>query len=219
MADMKPTPWMRHDLIWIGGAPWAEILTTRPDIARYPLAVEWAERGRPLIVRRAAPGDAADGVPFGLPLPPAQGKARLAGTLPHSKIVWRGPPPRLADALDNAPLPWRDTVQRLLEVSAEVRTCGSLAWEHLTGLPYLSNTSDIDLLWKHNDGTTEARLRDIARIERDAPMQIDGEVINAAGAAVQWRELALGTSTVLAKHFDGAALISRAAFMRGELPC
>ena len=98
-----------------------------------------------------------------------------------------------------------------------MQTYGSVAWEYLTQLPYLSATSDLDLLWRHDDPVlTEDLLEEIARIECDAPMRIDGEIINTAGVGVQWRELASGTCTVIAKHINGVSLMTRDAFLRGD---
>jgi phosphoribosyl-dephospho-CoA transferase len=212
--------WARHDLIWIGRDCWANILDSRPDIARHSLACEWSFRGRPLIIRRATPSDEATRVPFGLPLPPAQGRHRICGALDPASIVAKKPPPRLVDLLAGIPNAWRETADRLLDLDSGVRTYGSVAWEYLTQLPYISATSDLDLLWRHEDpDETEHCLAEIAMIELDAPMRIDGEVINAAGVGVHWRELASGTPTVVAKRMDRASLMSRAAFLRSEIPC
>jgi malonate decarboxylase holo-[acyl-carrier-protein] synthase len=220
MADLHKADWARHDLIWIGSGSWAAVLAARSDIAQHPLAVEWVYRGRPLIVRRTAQADDANCVPFGLPLPPAHGKSRICGALPTSSISTSAPPPRLAAALGCIPRSWRKTVDRLLDLSPDVQIYGSLAWEHLTGLPYLSAASDLDLLWRHDDReTTERRLDEISKIDRDAPMRIDGEMISASGSGVQWRELVSKTSTVIAKHIDGASLVSRAVFLEDEAPC
>ena len=220
MADPNLASWARHDLIWIRSSAWANILATRAEIAKHPAAIEWTDRGRPVIVRRAAPGDPAGCIPFGLPLPPAQGKYRLCGAVPAPCIVARSSLPRLADALASVPALWHITVDRLLDLSPDVQMYGSLAWEHLTSLPYLSATSDLDLLWHHEDAAaTETRLAAIAIIDRDAPMRIDGEIVNTAGIGVQWRELASRASTVVAKRINGATLMSRAAFLGSEKPC
>jgi malonate decarboxylase holo-[acyl-carrier-protein] synthase len=220
MVDLNKADRARHDLIWIESGSWAAVLAARSDIAQHPLAAEWVYCGRPLIVRRTAQADDANCVPFGLPLPPAHGKSRICGVLPTSSISASAPPPRLADALGCIPRSWRKTVDRLLDLSPDVQTYGSLAWEHLTGLPYLSAASDLDLLWRHDDReTTERRLDEISKIDRDAPMRIDGEMVDASGSGVQWRELASKASAVIAKRIDGASLVSRAVFLEGEDPC
>jgi hypothetical protein len=47
-------------------------------------------------------------------------------------------------------------------------------------------------------------------------MKIDGEIINSAGIAVPWRELLLGSPTVIGKRIDGAGIMTRAEFLTGS---
>jgi phosphoribosyl-dephospho-CoA transferase len=79
---------------------------------------------------------------------------------------------------------------------------GGLLWQALTGLPYLSATSDLDLLWPGPVGP--AFLDGLADLAAQAPMRLDGEICLADGFAVNWRELqAAGPGdTVLAKGLE-----------------
>lgn len=179
-----------------------------------PLLWEWANRGYPLIVRRANDRDAGAGIPLGLPLPPAKGKKRIALVMPAESIREVRLPPLLAEAAESAPLCWRDSIRRLVSVDPEVRVYGSLAWQHLTGLTYLNEGSDLDLLWRHrHPRELETLLRAVQVIEREAPMRIDGELVTSSGEAVHWREILVGTREVLAKRMEGARLVTRAKFM------
>jgi hypothetical protein len=73
------------------------------------------------------------------------------------------------------------------------------------------------VIWRHDDAcTTELRLAQIEKIARAAPMKIDGEIINSAGIAVPWRELLLGSPTVIGKRIDGAGIMTRAEFLTGS---
>jgi phosphoribosyl-dephospho-CoA transferase len=208
----------RHDFVRVDAAPWQAMLSARSDLIGEPLLVAWALQNRPLIARRddRSGSRACDSsqVPLGLPLPPAQGKRRIAILLPAGAIRDITSPPRLAEIAPSAPPAWRPTIDRLLRLDDCVRAYGSLAWQHLTGLPYLSNTSDLDLLWDHADApSSETLLAGILAIERRAPMRIDGELVAADGKAVHWRELASGSPEVMAKRLDSIALLSRQAFL------
>ncbi len=211
MADVA-----RHDLVRVTPASWAAILAGCPQLLNEPLLVDWAERNRPLVVRRAACDEHRSGrlVPLGLPLPPAQGKRRIAVQVPAVAISDVSPPPRLVDLVSSAPVAWHATIDRLLQLDAGVRAYGSLAWQHATGLAYLSATSDLDLLWRPVAGSScEALLTGIAAIERQAPMRIDGEVLAADGGAVHWRELQSGAAEVLVKRLDEVVVLPRRAFL------
>lgn len=208
----------RHDLVRVAPASWPAILAGCLPLPDEPLLAEWAERDRPLIVRRTGRHErrCASLVPLGVSLPPSSKTRRIALQAPAAAICSVSPPPLLAELVSSAPLTWRATIDRLLELDASARVYGSLAWQHATGLGYLSPASDLDLLWRSAAGSScEALLAGIAAIERQAPMRIDGEVLAADGGAVHWRELQSGAAEVLVKRLDDVAMLSRHGFMSG----
>ncbi|UPK34328.1 malonate decarboxylase holo-[acyl-carrier-protein] synthase [Bradyrhizobium sp. 186] len=207
-------PLARHSMVKASAAGWAAVMNRDPELASEPIVAGWAHAGRPLVVRRPACSDTAGLVPLGLPLPPSHGKQRIAVSLAAADIVASAPPPLLADAAVAAPARWRETIEKLLRLQPETRTYGSLAWQHLTGLPYLSDGSDLDLLWPLSSAKQAATLvADIARIAKQVPMRLDGEITGPAGG-VQWRELT-GTDAdeVLVKGPAGVTTTTRAAFL------
>jgi len=194
----------------INPGAWAAMLADRPDLVALPLVSGWVERGWPLVIRRPDCAAPSDLIALGIPLPPSHGKQRIAVSLPATAITDLEPPPRLAEAAAAAPDGWRATIARLLGIAEDTRTFGSLAWEHLTGMTYLSPTSDIDVLWTSD---SIARLKEIKVIDDGAPMRIDGEIVAADGGAVQWRELLSGSDYVLVKRLDSVGTMPRAEFV------
>ncbi|AWN35926.1 malonate decarboxylase holo-[acyl-carrier-protein] synthase [Methylobacterium radiodurans] len=194
----------RHDLVRADARAFADLLRTRPDLDGTPYLADWAARGWPLIVRRYGPGEDRAWVPLGLPLPPAAGKRRIGLALP-ARALTPLPAPTLAQVRRTAPEAWQPTLDALLALAAAhgLVPCpfGALLWQALTGLAHLSATSDLDLLWPIAD-LPAGFLAGLARIAETAPMRIDGEVILADGAGIQWRELHEAGDTVLAKHRD-----------------
>ncbi|WP_407180647.1 malonate decarboxylase holo-[acyl-carrier-protein] synthase [Bradyrhizobium sp. STM 3562] len=209
----------RHTMVKPSKAGWTAILAQHPELAEQPIIESWARAGHPLVVRRPNCGDLAGMIPLGLPLPPLYGKRRITLALASSEIIERAPPPLLADAATTAPPAWQETIDRLLRLLPETRTFGSLAWQHLTGLPYLSDGSDLDLLWPlSSTRETNALLSAIAEIARHAPMRLDGEIVGAAGG-VQWRELiAADEHDILVKGPVAVHTMSRTAFLSGAVP-
>ncbi|WP_380786493.1 malonate decarboxylase holo-[acyl-carrier-protein] synthase [Sphingomonas sp. R86521] len=200
----------RHRLIYLDPARWNEILAAYPALREMPVVVDWVAAGCPLIARRPVCEDAAGLVPLGLPLPPSLGKQRLAFAAPADAIVSDAPLPLLADAMQSAPAAWHDTIAALVALGPETRCFGSLAWGYLTGLPYLSETSDLDVVWKVAHADDAARLAAaLERIDTEAPMRLDGEIVTPAGLAVQWREWASDAPEVLAKAADGNRMVAR----------
>lgn len=208
----------RHSMVKASASGWTAAMSRYPQLASEPIVAGWVHVGRPLIVRRPACTDIAGMIPLGLPLPPSHGKRRIAISLAAADIVASAPPPLLADAAATAPAAWGETIYELLQVLPATRTFGSLAWQYLTGLPYLSNSSDLDLLWPLSAAEQGDTLpSDIARIAQRAPMRLDGEIVGPAGGA-QWRELT-GTDEdeVLVKGPTGVTSTTRAAFLAGHV--
>jgi phosphoribosyl-dephospho-CoA transferase len=200
---------------------WASTLAHYPSLAGVPLVGAWADRGWPVILRRRAETEDPDLVPVGVPLPPAAGKRRVALLLPPEGVLQRSSPPLLRAAARVADPGWRSTIVSLSALGArtgvEPSVFGGLLWQHLTGLPYLSPHSDLDVLWPVPAGFDVLSLVfSIAEIQRDAPLRIDGEVIFPDGTAVNWRELwnalrAADLATVLAKSIEGVRLLDIAS--------
>ncbi|MBR0736039.1 malonate decarboxylase holo-[acyl-carrier-protein] synthase [Bradyrhizobium liaoningense] len=209
----------RHDLVFVNPQGWRAMLDPHGDLACDPLVLYWAELGWPTIRRRALPSE-TDGLALGLPLPPSAGKKRLSFLAGLDDIVAVARPPSLRETHASAPPCWRPTLDRLEELalrhSAPARVFGSLAWESMTGLDYVTASSDLDLLFETRPETDLDRLvADLAAIETEAPMRLDGELMRADGAAVNWREFSAGASELLVKCIDGATLLDRDRFISG----
>ncbi len=211
----------RHDLIFVSPAAWRSLLQTRDDLSGEPLIVDWAERGWPLVARRATPCE-KDGLALGLPLPPFAGKRRISLLMRLEDIVARAPPLELRAAISVAPEPWRHTLEELASLASrrgvEARIFGSLAWRALTGLDYLSAGSDLDFLLPLPRKCDLTRLTtDLAAIEAAAPMRLDGELVRDDGASVNWRELHTGEREVLVKTTGGVTLMDANHFLGGRV--
>ncbi|PPQ21274.1 malonate decarboxylase holo-[acyl-carrier-protein] synthase [Bradyrhizobium sp. AC87j1] len=209
----------RHDLVFVSPDGWRTMLDLHGDLGCDPLVAHWAELGWPTIRRRALPCETA-GLALGLPLPPSAGKKRLAFLAGLDDIVAVARPPSLKKARASAPPHWRMTLDHLDELalrhSAHARVFGSLAWETLTGLDYVTAGSDLDLLLETSPETDLDRLvADLAAIESQAPMRLDGELMRAEGAAVNWREFQAGASEILVKSIEGVTLRDRGDFISG----
>jgi phosphoribosyl-dephospho-CoA transferase len=228
-TQMPGPPWRRHELLHVAPDVWASALAHRPALAGLPLLAQWAEREWPVIVRRRAAEEDPDLVPVGVPLPPAAGKCRVALALAPDGILQRSSPPLLRAAAKVAAPGWQATIAALLALGertgVEPSAFGSLLWEHLTGLAYLSAQSDLDVLWPvPADFDVLSLVFGIARVQHDTPLRIDGEVVFPDGSAVNWRELwnvhrashpaahwAEDRATVLAKTMEGVRLLDIAS--------
>ena len=211
----------RHELFFVRPSSWTTLLADGDTGVADPLVAQWADRGWPLIGRRRVLGE-GEGVPLGLPLPPSAGKRRLSFLLPPGAIHATLPPPLLRVAGKVAPRRWWGTIDRLgalaLQHGLEAQVFGSLMWRALTGLSYVTDESDLDLLLQvHPHTDLLALVEEIAAIERLAPMRIDGELVREDGVAVNWRELLGGARDVLVKSDAGVDLLDTRRFLSAEV--
>ena len=206
-----PEPWRRHDLLRVEPHTWPQVLESLPQFTEIPCIAQWPALGRPLIVRRRAPGDDPGMIPVAFPLPPACGKLRLSAQIAPEDVHERVPPQTLRTLHEETPLSWQPTIAALLELAAqtgvEPRVFGSLLWQRLTGLSYLSAASDLDLLWPAADADSASRIVSrLAVIEQTGPVRVDGEILLPDGSGVQWREWHGHPTGVLVKTPSGVEL-------------
>ena len=200
----------RHHLAWLDvGAPrWLQSALPSPMRDRLQA---WLRVGRPAIVRRRVPGEPDHAIALGVPFSPGRGQERIGFLAAAGAVTDLQPPPLLAAVIASAPPDWRPPLRQLdaqtRALGLELRVYGSLLWQHLTGDPYLTPRSDIDLLIRAPDGDAlRTGLAGIARWERDCNLRADGEVVLPDGAAAAWRELLLARDRVLVKGAAGMAL-------------
>ena len=219
-SPAEPAP-QRHTLVTVARDPWRRLIASRDDLAAEPLIGAWADQGWPLILRRLGPGE-DDGLALGLPLPPSLGKRRIAVVMQPADVIRTEPPPLLDEAKVAAPPSWSDTIARLsapaLTQGEPARVFGSLAWQWITGLSYLTPDSDLDVLLSCAGASTiDRQTAGLAAAEAHAPMRIDAELVRPDGAAVNWREMHSGRAEILVKTTRSVTMVRRASFL-GDMP-
>ena len=217
------SPLRRHALVWLDEYGWYRVLAPAPgeptwDAQARECIEVWAARGLPLVVTRQPAGWTGDGrdepLTLGLPAPARWGRRRLFIETSTGAVVRRGEfapaaalAPRLPDALQPG---WARLCAGLESLHATALVYGSHGWQHLTGLDYVHERSDIDLLVgvdTPSRSDSVVGLLDAAAFDNP---RIDGEIEFADGRSVAWREWARSRAgqarQVLVKRIHGAAL-------------
>ena len=198
-------PFRRHDWVWLGSE------AHLPDLADVR---NHREAGLPFIVGRPPASTGKDSLSLGLALPD---KRRIGFCVEASGIREHRAPLSLGEVLPCLPGAWLSTINQLASnfraVGMETRVYGSAAWQAMTGVSYLREDSDLDLLLTP---TTEEQLRLVLEIlgsMEGARPRLDGEVVRPDGGAVAWQEVASDSATLLVKTLAGVSLVSRATWM------
>ncbi len=218
----------RHDLAYLSATGWQQAGGQLGETDQAALH-QWQKADWPAIVRRdeqKGQGEREQStvkeISLGIALPPLPGdgsKRRIGFSVATTHISRLQRPLSLDEAIGHAPSRWR---QELLALDAEAKKMdvilqvyGSLAMQSLTGLHYLTASSDIDILFSPASlAQLEKSLRLLADFNHDLPL--DGEVIFPDMQAVAWKELsgylasggfgAMGKMRVLSKSLHGVSL-------------
>jgi phosphoribosyl-dephospho-CoA transferase len=206
----------RHDRVWLGGG-WSEALRTPLAPALRAAVVAWVGAGRPLVATRADPA-APGAVALGLALAPGAAVRRVGLCVDPRAVVAIAPPLTLRAALASAPAAWRPPLARLDAAARArgllLRVHGSLAWQHLSGVPHVTPDSDVDLLARPRDaGALRVLLALLAAADGRGGPRLDGEVLLPGERGVAWRELLAGAERLLVKSTAAVALLPRAAVL------
>lgn len=205
----------RHTLVWLSADGWRSAIADARD--QHAAALDqWATQDWPLVVRRLDADAAPDEVSLGLPLPPdaAGVKAKIALRVAASHIARTSPPVELLSVLPAAG-DWREPLQALCDQAPQLRVFGSLAMQALTGLPYRTPASDIDILFAP---ASRQQLADgvVMLTQHAAHLPLDGELVFPGGAAVSWKEWQMAMAhpaKVLVKELRAVRLADTASLL------
>jgi phosphoribosyl-dephospho-CoA transferase len=226
----------RHDICRLRTAPGAtkdySILSidllppqSADDVtAAHEVVQSWIELGRPLIVTRHTPDCRAARCRLAFCGPRDASPRRICIEVACDAIDDVAPL-RLRDALDAAPDAWRSALQKIDRAFGELSLTpcvfGSLAWQAATGLSYLHDASDVDLIveltaddWQcafTSDGGLSSVFSVVTAAMDQAEFRCDCELRLQRDAAFSLAELRGSSRQVMAKRNDGSELVARSS--------
>jgi phosphoribosyl-dephospho-CoA transferase len=207
--------WPPHTFVSVDANALRRHWPNGPDRYSTPLALAWFSQQRPAICTRSH-GELPRGfIAAGIATPPEHGKRRIALTLPRSAACERRAPPTLREVAATSlthQAALSDLATRADAANLQMSVFGSFAWQHVTGLTYVTEHSDLDLLWRPRSARElQSAIELLARWESQFGLRADGEAVFPGGQAVNWREWAQPSATILVKSITGARLLGRAA--------
>lgn len=202
---------------------WAVHLAAPLPAAALAALTDWFARGLPAMVCRGGPGDAGR-VALEVTLPAARWFGAIRFTVGRTAIARLAPPLPLAEAIPSAPPGWRDSLLSLDGAAAGVgvplSVTGTLAWQHLTGEPYLVNGSvshsPVELHFRPRTRRELEGILAILRVREDGDgPSLAGEVVLGWNDAVAWRDLARGRRRVLVRSAESEAVVDVERLLAG----
>lgn len=212
-----PLALRRHQLVRLTSAGWQAVLAQAHAESARPCLAHWAAHDLPLVItRQPESATQAEAIHLGLPAPTCWQRQRLSLVVARSAVRAVGELPAAIDITEQLPeaaqAPWRRLCGQLGALGLQARVYGSHGWQHLTGLAYLREQSDLDLFVPVPDAhAADAAAALLAEAGIDTP-RLDGELGLADGSAVAWREWrdwrAGRVEQILVKRLQGVALAS-----------
>lgn len=205
----------RHSLAWLTDAGWSAVIAAARPEHQAALA-QWQRQDWPAVARRVDADATPDEVCLGLPLPPDAGGIKV-------RIPLRACSAHVARSSDAIPLQstlavagaWSERLPALCDAVPGLRVFGSLAMQALTGLQYVSPTSDIDLLFR--PASRQHLTEGVALLAQHAAyLPLDGEIVFPGGAAVSWKEWLMVTThpaKVMVKELHAVRLAAPASLL------
>lgn len=200
----------RHDLVWLDTARWRDALVAPVSDAWLEALSGWFSHGRPAVVRRQE-SPSTNALSLGVALPPARGKMKIPLLVERGAVIRTSAPLTLQNALASAPSGWQPPLRDLVDAARrrgiEFRVYGSVAWQHLSGEPYVTPLSDVDLLWATGDAALLANVLSLLDAwQKNTGLRADGEFLLPDGSAVAWKELAVRPRKLLVKRAAGVEM-------------
>ncbi len=198
----------RHSLVWLD--PDLDLASCITDLSHVAATRGWIANGLPLVVARQP--QKLDGsvthVAVGLTLPPPAIRQRVFLHVPIASILIQNDPLLLSQAYNSVERRCQELIQHIITICEQtnVSPCvyGSALWQTISGNEYMTESSDLDVLFVCNETSNMHLLFDLLQAcERSKP-RLDGELFAPSGWAAAWREVTSavktgGLGTVLAK--------------------
>ncbi|CAN5321724.1 malonate decarboxylase holo-[acyl-carrier-protein] synthase [soil metagenome] len=211
-ADAGAAP-QRQQLVWLTPAGWRQVRNTDREAGQRDCIEHWAAAGLPLVVTRQ---HEHRHLALGLAAPLAFDRFRIAIAIDREQVDRLGEFPaaaRIERALPGeSRASWRRLVALLAHLACPARVYGGHGWQALTGMRYVHEDSDIDLLMPvATPARADAVCAALIDLGPGLP-RLDGELLFPDGAAIAWREWLQRRSgqadRLLVKRTGGAALES-----------
>ena len=145
-------------------------------------------------------------------LPASRWLATIRFTVGRAAVARRAPPLRARRGHARAPPDWLAPLSDLDRAAAGVgvplSVVGALAWQHVTGEPYVTPGSPVDLLFRPRTRQQLDGILSVLRVREDGEgPPLAGEVVLGWDAAVSWRDLAHGRRRILVRSAESEAVM------------
>lgn len=201
----------RHQLVRLTDVGWGSVLAAPWDEQARACLAHWSRQGLPLVTTRQRN---ARRLALGLPAPLCFDRRRIAFDVHAGAVAGRERFPRAAAIAAALPAelhgPWAALCDALAQQRCHARVHGGFGWQVLSGMAYVHDASDIDLLLPVECAAHADAICALLAVAPPALPRLDGELALPDGAGIAWREWVQWrrgrVTQVLVKRIDRVAM-------------
>ncbi|MGB7401361.1 MAG: malonate decarboxylase holo-[acyl-carrier-protein] synthase [Arcobacter sp.] len=207
----------RHDLVWLDENYCKSNEFLISSFSDKSIILNWINKNNPFIVTRQLDNnDNNTNLAFLLPL--EEGKKRVGVIVNTNSISKKTSPVTLSQVLSKIEKKWqvplKELVDLFLYLGVELFVFGSSMWESIIGQKYMTENSDVDLLWKPKTFfELEKGLEYLKEWMNKYSLKIDGEVELPCESACSWKELLNDDDNIIVKGLNKVSLENKADFI------
>lgn len=205
----------RHTLLWLYTNN-HEIQFLSKEEDKY-IINSWIKNKNPFIVTNQSSIN-KDKTDVGFMLPLALNKRKINFTIYNKSIIKNKSSTKLDDILHTLDVNWQKPLKELIrdfsEIKIDLFVYGSSLWQYIIEQKYMSEKSDIDLLWKPKSLISlKKTLLILKKWMITYELNIDGEIILPNNKACSWKELLNEDKTILVKSLNKVSLELKSDFL------
>jgi malonate decarboxylase holo-[acyl-carrier-protein] synthase len=207
----------RHDLVWLDKTYCKSNEYLINSFSDESIILNWIEKNNPFVVTRQLDNN-TENINLAFLLPLEEDKKRV-GIIVNKKIISKhSHPMKLSSVLLKIEKKWHSPLKELvtsfLSFDMDLFVFGSSMWESVIEKKYMTENSDVDLLWSPNSySQLEVGLTILKEWMNKYPLKIDGEVEFPCESACSWKELLNDDDNIIVKGLNKVSLELKADFV------
>ncbi|PHR68991.1 MAG: malonate decarboxylase holo-[acyl-carrier-protein] synthase [Arcobacter sp.] len=155
--------------------------------------ISWIKNAHPFIVAKQE-DQKSEKIRLGFLLPLEKGKHRVSLLIDKKVLIKSSKPPKLSRIISSLDEKWQEPLAQLIhsfeELKINLLVFGSAMWQYYVKKRYMSDSSDIDLLWTcFCPNKLNTALLILKQWREKYSLNIDGEVEFKEGFSCSWQEL------------------------------
>ncbi len=178
----------------------------------------WIKNSHPFLVAKQE-STKSEKIRLGFLLPLEKGKRRISLLIDKKALIKSSAPIKLSKIISSLDKKWQEPLRELIysfnELKIALHVFGSAMWQYYLKKRYMSEASDIDLLWTcYCKDKINTALLILKQWKKKYSLKIDGEVEFKEGCSCSWQELLNEDEKFIVRTLTAVSLESKTKYFK-----